>query len=221
MTTRVRPTVWTNAASLSGSARIAARTAGSACGRRAASCELRGRGSVGLGEDDVERDHRCPRSAELLDQPADLGARPRPLPDPADRFLVDRHDLHRRVALGSRCGALVAVEEQVTDPRDRRDADNLQREDREQDQRSGQEWAGPEAFEPDTFGQAHLARQRALVLIGLGPPDGEADGVGAEVGAVRGAGFGAARPWPKPGFWGGPKGISGTPDDRPFCWGRS
>ena len=75
-----------------------------------------GRGAVGLAEKDVEGDDRRPRRIELVDEFGDDAARPRPLPDRLEAFVVDRDDAHRQVLCRPRDGALEAVEGEQREP---------------------------------------------------------------------------------------------------------
>ncbi len=72
-----------------------------------------GRSAVRLGEDDVEGDGRSPGILQFRHQFGDPGARPGPLPEPAQAFIVDVDDAHRRFNVDPRMPALKLVEHGV------------------------------------------------------------------------------------------------------------
>src|SRR5262249_21444264 len=84
-------------------------------------------GGVGLREYDIDRNGGSAELAEPRDERRDGGARPGPLTDAAQRFIVDRHDADWRLRIPyPRIETLVPVEHDVAE--------------------IGQEW---EAYEPD------------------------------------------------------------------------
>jgi hypothetical protein len=72
--------------------------------------QARGRGAIRLGEHGVEGDDGGAALEEPVHQRRDLAARPRPLPDPREARIVDVHDAHRHVGVGTRRETLEAVE---------------------------------------------------------------------------------------------------------------
>ncbi len=73
--------------------------------------ETGGRGSVGFGKHDIERDRLRPGIGQTPGQVGNIGARPGPLAEAAERFLVDIDDSDGRVLIGTRRRALIAVEQ--------------------------------------------------------------------------------------------------------------
>ena len=71
-----------------------------------------GRGAIGLGENHVEGDHRCPQLVEPVDQPRHQIARPRPLAEPLQRLVVQIDDAHRhRRVIGPRAQTHEGIED--------------------------------------------------------------------------------------------------------------
>ena len=86
------------------------------------------RHAVGLGEDHVEADRRRAAGGKLVDEFGKHGTRPRPLPDPLQRLLVDIDDAHRQSRIESaRVEALIGVEDERPQSRDRRRVPDTQR----------------------------------------------------------------------------------------------
>ena len=109
---------------------------------------LAGRRPVGLGKDDIEG-YRCSAGiGQPLRQPGDLGPRPRPLPQPFDRFLVNVDDPHARVLIGARRGVLIAVKDHQAQPVKSRDGGKLQRRDGQHHQQPGDDRTGFQQPQP-------------------------------------------------------------------------
>ena len=79
-----------------------------------------GRHAVGLGKHHVEADHGRAAGGELVHQIGEHRARPGPLADRFQRVLVDVDDAHRESGIeGARADALIGVEHERPQPRDR------------------------------------------------------------------------------------------------------
>ena len=85
----------------------------------------RGVAAVLFREQEIECDRRDPGAFQRVDKRGEALARPRPLPEPLERFVVDRDDADGLVeGVRSRLPALVLVEDQILHHRPRRRADD-------------------------------------------------------------------------------------------------
>ena len=95
--------------------------------RRVGSVVGRGRGvaAVLFREQEIEGDRRDPGAFQRVDKRGEALARPRPLPEPLEQFVVDRDNADGLVeCVRARLPALVLVEDQILHHRPRGRADN-------------------------------------------------------------------------------------------------
>src|SRR5690606_30177137 len=74
------------------------------------------RGAVGLGKHDVETDGRRTVGRHAVYERGDHGARPRPLPEPADALVIDVDDGDRALGSRARQQLLIGVEDEIVQP---------------------------------------------------------------------------------------------------------
>ena len=117
-------------------------------GRRPQLQRLLGRAAIRFREHDIEGDRRGAGRGEALDQVRQVRARPRPLADAGERFVVDIDDLDRQVRIvGARREALVGVERQPPEfPERQRIPDAQPEHRREDDERNGADQDPPHAL---------------------------------------------------------------------------
>jgi hypothetical protein len=112
---------------------------------------LRRRHPVGLGEDDVEGDGSRAEPGQFRDQVGDKRARPGPLPELAEAFLIDIDDDDRPLRRDTRLHDLEEIERPELKLFERRGIGDAQRQQRNQQhhaQRSGGGEPPPQTREP-------------------------------------------------------------------------